>query len=137
MTGKFKLAVIDDHEDCRYLLRIFFKDEYIINDFANAQEFLPSLGGEKYDLILSDISMPEMDGFDLLKYLQSREDLLNIPVIAMTAHASDSVCKSALAAGFRACLSKPFDLMALAAAIKECLSVRPAAGAKTAGRSPQ
>lgn len=62
------------------------------------------------DLILMDLQMPEMDGITAMKKLQNYEETRDIPVIAVTASAMESDIEKGLDAGFKAYITKPFDI---------------------------
>jgi CheY-like chemotaxis protein len=61
------------------------------------------------DLIISDIGMPEMDGFNLIRKLRELDGYQGVPAIALSGYASQKDARAALAAGFDAHVSKPVD----------------------------
>ncbi len=77
---------------------------------------------EQPDLILTDIQMPGMDGFELLRRLQQHEQTRHIPVIAISADALPDTVARGKAAGFADYLTKPVEMGALHAAIREALA---------------
>ena len=77
---------------------------------------------ERPDLILTDIQMPGMDGFELLRRLQQHEQTRHIPVIAISADALPDTVARGQAAGFADYLTKPVEMGALHAAIREALA---------------
>ncbi len=79
---------------------------------------------EKFDILISDIGMPAMDGFQLVKALRSRENDEDIPAIALTGYASRQDADAAIAAGFDLHLSKPIDPSALVEAVEKLLASR-------------
>jgi CheY-like chemotaxis protein len=64
---------------------------------------------EKPDLIVCDLRMPGMDGYDVMRYLKKDSLLRHIPIVAVTAHSMPGVRDDVLAAGFDGYLSKPID----------------------------
>ena len=78
------------------------------------------------DIIVSDLSMPQVDGFELLRRLRedSPEPLRSIPALALTALASEGIRQRALASGYQSYLVKPYDLDALATLISELVQQR-------------
>ena len=87
----------------------------------------PELGLElalahKPDLILLDINMPHMDGYQVMEIFRSDESLVNIPIIALTAHAMDRDFQRGKAAGFADYLTKPLDIAAFLETIERCLA---------------
>src|SRR5207245_8453937 len=73
---------------------------------AGALEIAPE---DSVDLIISDIGMPGMDGFEMMRRLRRLPDLQTVPAIALTGYASQKDAQAALAAGFNAHVSKPVD----------------------------
>ena len=71
--------------------------------------------------ILLDLSMPYMDGWEMLEKLRANPVIKHLPVIALTAHAMDGDQDRALAAGFDGYVTKPFRIGTLLAAIQTCL----------------
>jgi PAS domain S-box-containing protein len=86
--------------------------------------------GASPDLIMLDINLPGMNGFEVLKQLQAQADTCNIPVLAITANAMPEDIERGLAAGFLAYLTKPLDLVRLQTEIDRLLAY-----AKTAGKT--
>ena len=84
---KPKIAVVEDNLDNRLLVQAILEDEYEISEYENGMEVLDSLADDIPDLVLLDISLPGMDGTEVLQWVRSQELLNNLPVIALTAHA--------------------------------------------------
>lgn len=78
----------------------------------------------KLDLIISDIGLPQMDGYELVKRLRQMPHLRDVPAIALTVYAAQADVEAALAAGFEAHLAKPFDPPQLIAEIERLLDER-------------
>ena len=75
----------------------------------NGAEALDMLAVSKYDLVLIDLFMPVMNGFDTIKQMQKDSELKKIPTIALTASAETNLMEKAIAMGARKCLTKPFN----------------------------
>jgi CheY-like chemotaxis protein len=73
---------------------------------------------EKPDMILLDINLPGISGFDVLKYLKSNETTKNIPIIAVSAYATKNDIQMGLDAGFKEYLPKPLDVISVTHAIR-------------------
>lgn len=97
---------------------------------ANGKDGLQKAMEREFDLIISDLSMPEMSGWELLFRLRKREETKAIPVIALTAHAMAGDKERVLDAGFENYISKPVDLMNLLSELPEMLKEIPALSEK-------
>ena len=93
-------------------------------------EGLALAAAEPPDLVLLDLQMPLMDGFEVLRRLRAEPALCHIPVLAVSANALPGDIEAALAAGFNGYLSKPLQLDSLAAAVRGALSGRSAASGR-------
>lgn len=101
------IAVIEDSPDNRLLLQAFLEDDYQVLEFENGVEALEKLPTQIPDLIFLDISLPLMDGVEVLKNLRKHPDLAHIPVVALTAHAMSGDREKYLAYGFDNYIAKP------------------------------
>ena len=77
------------------------------------------------DLVIMDIDLPQMSGYDALAQLRQYPDTAAIPVIALSAKAMERDAARGLAAGFARCQAKPVDVEQMIAAIRECMGGRP------------
>jgi two-component system, cell cycle response regulator DivK len=118
-----KIAVIEDNPDNRMLVQALLEDRYEISEYETGVEAVEGLGSDIPDLILLDISLPEMDGTEVLAWIRGQEELRDLPVIALTAHAMAGDRDKYLAAGFNDYVTKPIvDEDVLIEAIERCLS---------------
>lgn len=104
---KPKIALIEDNPDNRLLVQALLEDSYDIVEYESGVDAVQSLLMEGPDLILLDISLPEMDGTEVLHWIREQEALAHIPVLALTAHAMAGDRERFLAAGFDDYLTKP------------------------------
>lgn len=119
---KKRLAVIEDNPDNRLLVQAMLEDFYDLSEYGNGIEALAGLARERPDLVLLDISLPEMDGNEVLRRIRADAGLKGLPVIALTAHAMAGDKEKFLAAGFDGYVTKPIvDEAVLLDAIKACL----------------
>ncbi|MES2644557.1 MAG: ATP-binding protein [Myxococcota bacterium] len=131
LTG-LQVLVVDDEPEARDLLsRILGERGVVVTVAACAAEALGLLRRHRFALLISDIRMPEQDGFDLIREVRSLASLAGrtVPAVALTALAGPEDKARALAAGYQAHLAKPVDVAALYATVAQL------AGAKGVFRS--
>jgi CheY-like chemotaxis protein len=117
-----KLAVVEDNPDNRMLVQALLEDRYEISEYETGMEAVEGLPGNVPDLVLLDISLPEMDGTEVLAWIRAQDGLKHLPVIALTAHAMAGDRDKYLAAGFNDYVTKPIvDEALLIEAIERCL----------------
>ncbi|MGB7890667.1 MAG: response regulator [Microcoleus sp.] len=118
--ANLQLLVVDDDDDTREFLIALLEDEgAIVRSAASVAGALAALESYLPDLLLSDIGMPEADGYELIGRVREMERLRGgkMPAIALTAYAREEERQQALEAGFQMHLSKPVDINKLIAAI--------------------
>ncbi len=101
------VAVVEDNPDNRLLVQAILEDYYQIQEYEDGKSALKGLRGSIPDIVLLDISLPEMDGRDVLKAIRKDDQLHHLPVIALTAHAMTGDREALLAIGFNDYLMKP------------------------------
>ena len=117
-----KIAVVEDNPDNRLLVNAILEDAYEISEYETGVEAVEGLGGDPPDLVLLDISLPEMDGTEVLAWIRQQPQFKELPVIALTAHAMAGDREKYLAAGFNDYVTKPIvDEDVLIGAIQRCL----------------
>ena len=119
------LAVVEDNADNRLLLQALLGDRYDLVEFDNGIDALAGLTASLPDLVLLDISLPGMDGNEILARIRTDERLRELPVIALTAHAMAGDREKYLSAGFNDYITKPIvDETVLMDAIERWLTTR-------------
>ena len=118
--------LVDDDKDSREFIA-FVLEQYgaQVTEADSAHDALSNLGQAKFDLLISDIGMPDMDGYTLIRQIrkQSPDRGGEIPAIAVTAYAGEIDRQQALAAGFQQHISKPIELEVLIQAILAIVKV--------------
>jgi PAS domain S-box-containing protein len=104
--------VVDDEPDARELLRAVLEDQGCkVTSFTSAEDALAALKTAKPMVLVCDIGMPKMDGYQLIRALRAEESRRErIPALALTAFARAEDRKRSLVAGYQAHLAKPFDV---------------------------
>jgi PAS domain S-box-containing protein len=120
-----RILVVDDSLDTVDMLRRLFEmDGAEVNTARGGAEALEILSREKFDVILSDISMPGMDGFELLRRLRKLPENENVPVLALTGFGRAEDVERAIAEGFFSHVTKPIDLAELVEILQNLNSPR-------------
>ena len=124
------IAVVEDNADNRLLLQAILEGLYDLVEYENGTDALAGLAASLPDLVLLDISLPGMDGNEILARIRADARLRTLPVIALTAHAMSGDREKYLAAGFNDYITKPIvDETILLSAIERWLArPRPAGG---------
>ncbi|HET9012751.1 MAG TPA: response regulator [Gemmatimonadaceae bacterium] len=124
------IAVVEDNADNRLLLQAILEGLYDLVEYENGTDALAGLAASLPDLVLLDISLPGMDGNEILARIRADARLRALPVIALTAHAMSGDREKYLAAGFNDYITKPIvDETILLAAIERWLAApRPDGG---------
>lgn len=113
-TGRqvWRVLVVDDEENLNWsLVTSLRKDDYAADGALTGEDALRRMAGQPYDIVISDVKMPGMDGFELLQWLRTHRPQTR--VVMMTAFGSPTDRAEALRTGAIAYLEKPFDLHAL------------------------
>jgi two-component system, cell cycle response regulator DivK len=102
-----RIAVIEDSADNRLLLNAILEDRYEIEEYETGPEGLSGITASRPDVVLLDISLPGMDGVEVVRRIRADAALKDLPVIALTAHAMAGDREKYLASGFSDYVSKP------------------------------
>jgi len=102
-----KIALVEDNPDNRLLVRVLLEDLYEVSQYENGPLALAAFGVALPDLVLLDISLPQMDGLEVLRRMRADDRMSGLPVIALTAHASGADKERFIAAGFSDYVTKP------------------------------
>jgi CheY-like chemotaxis protein len=104
-----KVLVVEDVEFNRDLLVQLLEDEYEVLTAADGAAGIDLAETEHPDLILMDLSLPVIDGWEATRRLKANKSVQNIPIVALTAHAMAGDAERALQCGCDDYLSKPLD----------------------------
>jgi two-component system, cell cycle response regulator DivK len=123
------IAIVEDNADNRLLLQAILDGRYELVEYENGVDALAGLAASLPDLVLLDISLPGMDGNEILARIRADRALQKLPVIALTAHAMSGDREKYLAAGFNDYITKPIvDESLLLSAIDRWLAATRSAG---------
>jgi excisionase family DNA binding protein len=108
------VLVVDDDPQVREVVRINLEMEgYAVREAGNAEEGLAAVEDDAPDLILLDVMMPQVDGWEMLRRVQERHGIGSIPVVMFSGHVEATAEREAAERGAQAFVGKPFDLRAL------------------------
>ncbi|KUJ96075.1 MAG: ATP-dependent Lon protease [Desulfonauticus sp.] len=120
---KVKILVVDDEKiTCLNLKHVLEKEGYEVEYSLNGAEAIHKIDNNKYDLVITDLKMQDVDGFELLDYVKKKDK--NIEVIIITGYATVSSAVSALKKGSYHFLSKPLELTEVRNTVKNALNKR-------------
>jgi two-component system cell cycle response regulator DivK len=119
-----RILVVEDQPDNRRILRDLLGNAgYELIEAETGEEALTAVETQRPDLILMDIQLPVMDGYEATRRIRSKPELKSVPIIAVTSYALAGDEAKALAAGCSAHVSKPFSPRALLAKVQEQLAL--------------
>ena len=102
-----RVALVEDNEDNRILLFALLEEEYELLEYEDGPSALEGLPSADADVVLLDISLPGMDGTEVLRRLRADARTAELPVVALTAHAMAGDRERFIAMGFDAYVTKP------------------------------
>lgn len=121
------ILIVDDNEVNRDVLaKRLSRMGYTVEQAENGQEALNYLDRQNYDLVLLDIMMPVMDGFEVLGHMKSDEYLRSIPVIMITADDSPASSERCFSMGADDYIVKPFNVAIIKSRVNSCILARKA-----------
>lgn len=124
---KEKILVVDDEKDILELIEYnLSKNGYTVNTAASGEDALEMIKDNDYDLIMLDLMLPGVDGFDICKIIKSDKQKSKIPIVMVTARSEEADRVAGLEIGADHYVTKPFSPRELLAIVKATLRRRPA-----------
>jgi len=122
VTAPRTVLVVDDHEDNRRILRDLLRSAgYEVLEATTGEDGVAAARARTPDLILMDIQLPGIDGYEATRRIKADEAARRIPLIVVTSYALSGDDAKALAAGADAYVAKPFSPRAMLAKVREYL----------------
>jgi len=116
------ILVVEDYEDVRGMLKMLLESEHFhVLEAATGAEALTAVRKGFPDVILMDLALPGLDGFETIRRIRKIDGFQNTPIIVLTAYTGQSVYETALQAGTSYFMAKPIDFDELADLLKQIL----------------
>ncbi len=123
-TGRPTILIVEDHPDLRALMRLELSDDYDLLEAPDGYLGLELARSEIPDLVLTDIMMPQLDGYELCRRLKTDERTNHIPVVMLTAKTDSESRLAGLEIGADDYLTKPFEVKELKLRLANLLEQR-------------
>jgi len=118
-----KILIVDDEPHIVELVRVCLEDtNYDVIEAYDGEEAIDKARSEVPDLILLDIMLPKMDGYDVCRKLKSNDDTSNIPVVMLTAKGQEVDKVKGFQSGANSYMTKPFSPLRLLTELEEKLT---------------
>jgi signal transduction histidine kinase/class 3 adenylate cyclase len=122
--NKHTVLIVDDNQDIRHYLNTCLSSKYIVVQACDGVDGLNKARKHKPEIIITDIMMPKMDGYEFCKTIKQDAELNHIPVIFLTAKSSEEMKLEGLKTGADDYLSKPFSAKELLARTENLITIR-------------
>ena len=123
---KISVLIVEDNDELRYFLKQCLNDKYVVHEAANGKEGVKLAKVVLPELIISDVMMPEMNGYDLCRHIKENKETSHIPVILLTALDDKSNMLKGYELGADNYIPKPFETNILLLTIENTITTRQA-----------
>jgi CheY-like chemotaxis protein len=121
-----RVLVVDDEPDVLLLCRVNLEFEgYEVVEAADGEEAMQRLREQRFDVVLLDVMMPKMDGWQVLEAVKADPDLKDLPVVMLTAKVQDQDQIRGWSQGAADYITKPFSPLALSQVLQDVLATDP------------
>lgn len=117
-----KILLVDDSKTTLFMEEMILKSNYALVRASNGEEALERAAEENPDLILLDVVMPKMDGFEVCRRLRQQESTKDIPIIMVTTRGEGENIEKGFESGCNDYIAKPFKSLELLSKVKNCLA---------------
>ena len=118
---KPSVLIVDDNDATRALVTAVLRRDFLVDAATDGSEALEKLTHKRFGAVLLDLRMPQVDGFDVLDFLQSNHPALLSRVVVMTAALTKAEIARANAFGICGIIAKPFEVDTLLDAVRHCV----------------
>jgi PAS domain S-box-containing protein len=123
LAARYRILLVDDNQDMRVYLERLLAEHWEVEAVSDGAEGLKAARARRPDLVLSDVIMPNLDGFGLLREMRNDPTLASVPVVLLSARAGEEARVEGLEAGADDYLIKPFSARELIARVKNNLEL--------------
>jgi PAS domain S-box-containing protein len=123
LSGHYRILLVDDNQDMRVYLERLLAEHWEVEAVSDGAQGLQAARARRPDLVLSDVIMPNLDGFGLLREMRNDPTLASVPVVLLSARAGEEARVEGLEAGADDYLIKPFSARELIARVKSNLEL--------------
>ncbi|MCY1665273.1 response regulator [Rhizobium sp. SL86] len=117
-----RILTVDDSASIRLTTRVALSNAgYAITEAVDGMDGLSKLKGGQFDLVVTDLNMPNMDGLTMIRELRKIPSCMGVPVIFLTTESDNELKQQAKSAGATGWLTKPFDPESLVKIVKKVL----------------
>jgi two-component system, OmpR family, alkaline phosphatase synthesis response regulator PhoP len=121
-----RVLVVDDEPDVLLLCRVNLEFEgYEVVEASDGEEAMERLREQRFDVVLLDVMMPKMDGWQVLEAVKADEELRELPVVMLTAKVQDQDQIRGWSQGAADYITKPFSPLALSQVLQDVLATDP------------
>lgn len=119
---RMRVLIVDDDANVRLLVQAALSKTYTVVEAEDGEQCLAEMESTAPDLIVLDLTMPKMNGFEVLEIMRARADFANLPVLILTASGDESSTRAGFDAGAVDYLTKPFTIPQLTSRVHACLT---------------
>jgi two-component system, chemotaxis family, chemotaxis protein CheY len=104
------ILIVDDSASIRQTVKIALNGQgHTVSEAANGMEGLEKAAGAAFELVVTDLNMPEMDGLTMIRQLRTQPAYTGVPILFLTTESDANIKQQAKAAGATGWITKPFD----------------------------
>jgi two-component system, chemotaxis family, chemotaxis protein CheY len=117
-----KILIVDDSESIRELVGMTLESSgYLVTKSVDGEDALEKLSGHSFDLIITDLNMPKLDGIGLVKAIRAMKELAGLPILLLTTESQNEKKEEARSAGATGWIVKPFAQDKLMAVVQKII----------------
>jgi two-component system, OmpR family, phosphate regulon response regulator PhoB len=123
MQGKPRILLVEDEDNIAIAIELLLSREgYDILRVADGSQAIPNIRAQHPDLVILDVTLPGQSGYEVCQSMRLTQDLTTVPVLMMSARASQAEQRKGLAMGANAFLTKPFAMDDLRSSVAELIT---------------